>query len=171
METNVAGHYAIGDITAKFMLAHVASHQGIVAATNAIGGKAAMHYNAIPSVIFTDPEIASCGLSLEAAKAKGYDAIIGNFPFSALGKSQASIDTEGYCQIVCDKKTNQVLGGQVVGHEASLLIAEIALAIQNELTIECISDTVHQHPTQSEAWMEAALIAQGAPIHWPPKRT
>ncbi|NGX31673.1 MAG: Dihydrolipoyl dehydrogenase [Chlamydiae bacterium] len=169
METNVKGHYAIGDITAKYMLAHVASHQGIVAAANAIGKTASMHYNAIPSVIFTDPEIASCGMTEEAAKEKGLDIATGTFPFSALGKSQASIETEGFTHIISDKKTRQILGGRVVGIDANILIAEIALAIQNELTLESLCETVHAHPTLSESWMEAAFLAQNHPLHWPPK--
>lgn len=170
METNVPGIYAIGDIASKYWLAHVASHQGTVAADNACGKKAHMHYNAIPSVIFTEPEIGTCGLSLEQAKEQGYDAAIGAFPFQALGKAQASLHTEGFAQIVKDKKTEQILGAQVVGYEASTLIAEMAVAITNELTVECITETIHAHPTIAEVWLEAALVAYETPIHYPPKK-
>lgn len=170
METNVPGIYAIGDVTGKGMLAHVASHQGIIAASNAIGGASAkMHYNAVPAVIFTNPEIATVGLTLEQAQEAGYDAKIGKFPFQALGKSVAAIETEGFAQIVVDRKTGQIIGAQVVGHEASTLIAEMGLAITNELTVECVADTVHAHPTVAEAWLEAALLANETPIHLPPK--
>ncbi len=169
METNVPGIYAIGDVTGKFLLAHVASHQGIIAASNAIGQEAKMHYNAVPAVIFTMPEIATVGMTLEQAQEAGFDAAIGKFPFQALGKSVATRETEGFAQVVVDRKTGQILGAQVVGHEAATLIAEMGLAIANELTIECISDTIHAHPTVAEVWMEAALLANDTPIHFPPK--
>jgi dihydrolipoamide dehydrogenase len=169
METHVSGIYAIGDIASKWWLAHVATHQGLVAANNAIGKHAVMNYNAVPSVIFTTPEIATIGLSLEAALEKGYKAVVGNFPFQALGKSQASLQTDGFAQIVLDKTTGQVLGAQVVGHEASTLIAEMGIVIANELTVECITETIHAHPTIAEAWMEAAFLGEDAPLHWPPK--
>lgn len=170
METAVPGIYAIGDVTAKWMLAHVASHQGLIAGTNAAGGDAHMHYDAVPSVVFTHPEIGTVGLSLEQAKEKGHAATLGQFPFQALGKSQAAEETEGFAQIVVDENSGQILGAQVIGHEASTLIAEMAVAIANELTVECLSDTIHAHPTIAESWMEAALVAQGSPLHIPPKR-
>lgn len=169
MQTEVPGIYAIGDVTGKAMLAHVASHQGIVAAVNASGGSAHMHYNAVPAVIFTLPEIATVGMTLEEALNKNYKAKVSSFPFQALGKAQASIDTEGFAQIVSDETTGEILGAQVVGHEASTLIGEMALAIQNELTVECITETIHPHPTITEVWLEAALIANNSPIHIPPK--
>lgn len=169
MQTSVPSIYAVGDITAKAMLAHVASHQGIVAAKNATGVDAKMHYEAVPNVIFTHPEIATVGLSLEAAIEKGYKAHLGKFPFQALGKSIASIETEGFVQIVVDSMTGQILGAQVIGFEASSLISEMALAIQNELTLESITETIHAHPTIAESWLEAALIAAGTPIHFPPQ--
>lgn len=169
METSVPGVYAIGDITAKWMLAHVASHQGIVAAENATGSSSIMHYNAVPSVIFTHPEIGTVGYTLEKALENGYNAVIGKFPFQALGKSQASIATEGFAQVVVDKNTRQILGAQVMGYEASSLIAEMALAIQNELTIESVTQTIHAHPTIAEVWLESMFVAADLPIHLPPK--
>ncbi|MFI5334712.1 MAG: dihydrolipoyl dehydrogenase [Chlamydiales bacterium] len=170
METNVPGIYAIGDVTGKFLLAHVASHQGIVAASNAMGKEAVMHYNAVPAVIFTSPEIATVGMTLDQAKEAGFPhATVGKYPFQALGKSIASIETEGFAQMVVDKPTGQILGAQVVGHDAATLIAEMALAIANELTVESIAETIHAHPTTPEAWLEASLLAQEIPIHFPPK--
>jgi len=169
LQTNVPGIYAIGDVTGQFLLAHVASHQGIVAASNIIGKEMQMHYNAVPAVIFTHPEIATVGMTLEEAKEAGLPAQIGKFPFQALGKAVATIDTEGFAEVIVNKETGQILGAQVVGHGASTLIAEMALAIHNELTVECISDTIHAHPTMAEAWMEAALIANDTPIHMPPR--
>lgn len=169
MQTNVPGIYAIGDVTGKFMLAHVASHQGIVAAVVATGGEAKMHYSAVPAVIFTLPEIATVGMTFEQAQVAGYKPAIGKFPFQALGKSTAAIETEGFAQIVVDPKTGEILGAQVVGHEASTLIAQMGMAIANELTVECIADTIHAHPTVAESWLEAALLAMDTPIHFPPK--
>lgn len=170
METEVDGIYAIGDIASKWWLAHVASHQGLIAAENACGRDARINYNAVPSVIFTDPEIGTVGLSLEEAIAAGYRASVGAFPFQALGKSQASLMTEGFAQVVLDKDTGQILGAQVVGHDAGTLVGEMAVAVANELTIDCVSETMHAHPTIAEVWMEAALVANETPLHLPPKR-
>lgn len=170
METEVPGLYAVGDITKNWWLAHVATHQGIVAAEQACGLATQMHENAIPSIIFTDPEIATVGLSLEEAKKAGYEAEAGSYPFEALGKAQAAGHPEGFAQIVVDKKRGQLLGAQVVGADAATLIAEMGLAIANELTVECLIETIHAHPTLPEAWLEAALVAQGIPLHLPPKK-
>ena len=170
MQTNVPHIYAVGDVTGKFLLAHVASHQGLVAANHLSGHKAHMDYRAVPAVIFTLPEIATVGMTLEQAKEAGYDATLGKFPFQVLGKSIATIETEGFAQIVSDRKTGQILGGQVVGHEAATLIAEVALAIANELTLDCLTETIHAHPTLPEAWLEAALLANETPIHYPPRK-
>ncbi len=170
MKTNVQGIWAIGDVTGKSLYAHVATHQGIVAAENILGHRSRMNYDAVPGVIFTIPEIGSCGMTLEAAKKRGYSAKMASYPFQALGKAQAAHQTEGFAQIVIDEKTGQVLGGQVMGHEAGLLLASIAYAIANELTIECITETIHAHPTLTEAWMEAAFLIQDKPLHYPPIR-
>jgi dihydrolipoamide dehydrogenase len=170
METSVDGIYAIGDIASKWWLAHVASHQGLIAAENACGHEARMHYNAVPSVIFTDPEIGIVGMSLEEANAAGYRASIGTFPFQALGKAQAALMTDGFAQIVIDSASGQILGAQVVGHDAGTLVGEMGVAIANELTVGCIAETMHAHPTIAEVWMEAALVANETPLHLPPKR-
>ncbi len=170
METNVRGIYAIGDIASPYWLAHVATHQGLVAANNASGIPAKMHYDAIPSVIYTKPEVATVGMSLEKAIERGFSATVGSFPFQALGKAQATMETEGFAQIVVEKVTGRILGAQVVGYEAGALVAEMAVAIANELTIESITETIHAHPTITEAWLEAALHSQETPLHLPPKR-
>jgi len=169
LRTNVAHIFAIGDITGKWILAHVASHQGMIAADNASGHSNHMNYNAVPAVIFTSPEVGTIGLTLERAIEAGYDATLGKFPFQALGKSQAAIETEGFAQIIIEKTTGQILGAQVVGYGAATLIAEMAVAIGNELTIHSISETIHAHPTIAEAWMEAAFLASDMPLHLPPK--
>jgi dihydrolipoamide dehydrogenase len=170
METSVPDIYAIGDVTGKWLLAHVASHQGMVAAQNVLGKESKMHYYAVPAVIFTTPEIAMVGMTLEQAIEEGYAATVGKFPFQALGKSVATNETEGFAQIISDKKTGQLLGAQIIGSEASALIGEMTLAVQNELTLDCVIDTIHAHPTVAEAWLEAALIANETPIHFPPKK-
>jgi dihydrolipoamide dehydrogenase len=169
METEVKGIYAIGDLTGKWMLAHVASHQGIVAASNAAGVEEKIHYEAVPAVIFTAPEIAMVGLTLEAAMASGHEAVAGTFPFAALGKAQAALDTEGFSQIVADRKSGQILGATCIGRGASNLIGEMALAIQSELTLESVIETIHAHPTFAESWLEAALLAADRPINIAPK--
>ncbi len=169
MQTNVPGIYAVGDVTGKFMLAHVASHQGIVAAVNACGGDVVMHYDAVPAVIFTEPEIATVGMTQEQAIEAGFQISLGKFPFQVLGKSIAARETEGFGQVIIEKKTGRILGAQVVGHEASVLIAEITVAIANEVTAEGLGDTIHAHPTVSEVWSEATLIALDMPINFPPK--
>ena len=166
LETEVPNIYAIGDVTGKSMLAHVASDQGIIAACNAAGQKKTMHYESVPAVIFTHPEIATVGYTLEQAKEKGFDAVSHRFPFAALGKAQAGRETDGFAELIVEKKTDRILGAFLVGAEAGNLISEMTLAIDHELTPEALSHTIHPHPTLSEAWMEAALIANQTPLHY-----
>ena len=109
------------------------------------------------------------GLTQEEAAEKGYAVGTGKFPFQVLGKSIATMDTDGFAQVVIDKKTGQILGAQVVGYEAASLIAEVTLAIANELTIDCLADTIHAHPTLPEALHEAGLMAMDIPLHMPPR--
>jgi dihydrolipoamide dehydrogenase len=170
METSTKGIYAIGDVTMKAMLAHVASHQGLVAADNILGKKAVMHYHAVPAVIFTHPEIATVGYTLEQAKKEGYQAKSAMFPLQALGKAQAMAETDGFVEIVFEPTYHQILGAQIFGAGASDLIGEMTIAIQNELTLENIAETIHAHPTLAEGWMEASLIGLDRPIHFPPKK-
>lgn len=167
MATSVPGVWAIGDITGKFMLAHVATHQGIVAARNILGEKERMNYSAIPGTIFTHPEVGSVGLSLEAAKNKGIQAKTYSFPFQALGRAHASRHRDGFTQLVVEEKTGKIVGAQVVGFGASEAIATISVAIANEIPIECIAETIQAHPTYSEGWLEASLIACKTPVHFP----
>lgn len=169
-QTNVPHIYAIGDVTGKWLLAHAASHQGIVAVDHIAGHPTTLNERAVPSVIFTHPEIGTVGLTLEKALEQGYDAALGKFPFQALGKSQATLETDGFAQVVIDKKTHEILGAQVMGYGASALIAEMAVAIQNELTVDSIAETIHAHPTLPEAWLEATLAAADEPLHLPPKK-
>jgi dihydrolipoamide dehydrogenase len=170
METAIKGIYAIGDVTMKAMLAHVASHQGLVAADNILGKPSLMHYHAVPAVIFTHPEIATVGYTLDQAKNLGYSVKSAQFPLQALGKAQAMAETDGFVEIVYDTTYHQILGAQIFGSGASDLIGEMTLAIQNELTLENVAETIHAHPTIAEGWMEAALIGLDTPVHFPPKK-
>ncbi len=170
MQTNVPNIYAIGDITGQSLLAHVASHQGLVAADVIAGKNAYMDYTAIPSVIFTHPEIASVGLSPEKAKIIFPNVQVSTFPFQALGKAVSLSETEGFAQIVYLKDSLKIIGAQIIGEHASSLIAEMTLAIKNELTLPCIYETIHAHPTLAEIWLESALLAKGFPLHLPPKK-
>ena len=163
--TNVPGIYAIGDVIGPPLFAHKASKDGIVAAEVIAGMNSQADYRGIAWAIFTDPEIASVGLTEEQAKQKGYDPIVGKFPFTALGRALLAGETEGFVKIIADKESEVVLGVHVVGPEASDIISEAALAIEMGATIEDIGFTIHPHPTLPEAIMEAAEAAKGTPIH------
>jgi len=163
--TNVAGIYAIGDIAGQPLLAHKGSKEGIVAAEAIAGKKVAYDVLAMPAVIFTDPEIATVGLTEAEARAKGFDVRVGSFPFAANGRALSVTETDGFVKMVGDGKTGRLLGVHIVGVEASNLIAEAALAIEMGATIEDLALTVHAHPTLPETLMEAAEATLGHAIH------
>jgi len=168
MRTAVPHVYAIGDVAADgAMLAHVAMHQGVVAAEDALGHTAAMDYCAVPSCIFSAPEAASVGMSEEEARAAGYQVITGSFGFRANGKAAAIGDKDGGAKIVADEATKAILGMHIVGPHASDLILEGTLAMALEATLEEIETTIHSHPTLGEVLHEAALGAMGRPLHVP----
>jgi dihydrolipoamide dehydrogenase len=164
--TNVRHVFAIGDITHGPMLAHKASKEGIVAA-EAIAGDAgaAADWATIPGVIFTDPEIATAGLTEEAAKAAGHEVRTGTFQVGALGRAMAASETEGFYKVVADARTDRVLGVHILGPGASDLISEAALALEMGATAADLALTVHPHPTLSEGIMEAAEAIHGKAIH------
>jgi dihydrolipoamide dehydrogenase len=164
-QTNVPHVYAIGDVAGQPMLAHKASKEGIVAAEVIAGLPAEADYRCVPAVIFTDPEIASVGMTEAEAKAKGYEPVVGKFPFTANGRALSINEAEGFAKVVADKKTDLVLGIHIVGPEASELIAEGALAIEMAARVEDIAATIHAHPTLPEAVMEAAEAVHGLAIH------
>ena len=170
MESSVPGIYAIGDVIDKTWLAHGASAEGIVAATNATGGDKVMDYRVVPSCNFTSPEVASVGLTEKAAKEAGYEVKVGKFMLSGSGRAHAIVATEGLVKIVGDAKTDELLGLHIMGHEAGELIGIGGLAMSMEATVEEIVDTIHTHPTLSEAIMEAAEDYYGMGIHSRPKR-
>ena len=160
MKTTVDNIYAIGDCTGKTQLAHAASHQGIIAAKNILAEKAEMDYNTIPAAVFTAPEIAAVGLTEKEAANKDLEIKIGKFPVKANGKALTLGETRGFVKIISDAETDFVLGGTIIGPHATDLIAEITLAVNNNLTTEAIIDTIHAHPTSAESIHEAALAVR-----------
>jgi dihydrolipoamide dehydrogenase len=164
-QTNVPGVYAIGDVSGHPMLAHKASKEGEVVAEIIAGHKAAKDWVAIPAAIFTDPEIATAGLTEAMAKEKGIDVKVGKFPFAALGRAMAVAETEGFFKVVANKKTNELVGVHIVGPAASDLISEGALALEMHAFLEDIGLTIHPHPTLGEGFMEAAMNGLGHAIH------
>jgi dihydrolipoamide dehydrogenase len=170
-QTSAPHIYAIGDIAGQPLLAHKGSKEGLVAA-EVIGGKNTTYdVKAMPAVIFTDPEIASVGLTETEAKAKGLQVNVGAFPFAANGRALSVQETDGMVKLISDAKKGTLLGCHIVGVEASNLIAEAALAIEMGAHVEDLALTVHPHPTLSETLMEAAEVALGHPIHiFKPKR-
>jgi dihydrolipoamide dehydrogenase len=165
MQTNVPEIYAVGDVVGPPMLAHKASKEGVVAAEVIAGMNSEADFRGIAWAIFTDPEISSVGLTEAQAKEKGYDPIVGKFPFTALGRAVIAGETEGFVKIIGDKSSDLVLGVHVVGPEASDLISEAALAIEMGATLEDIGFTIHPHPTFSEGVMEAAEAAKRKAIN------
>ena len=165
MQTNVSGIYAIGDVVGQPLLAHKASKQGIVAAEVICGQASAADFKAIPSAIWTDPEIATVGLTEAEAKKQGYDPIVGKFPFTALGRAMAVGETTGFIKVVARRESEQILGVHMVGADVTDLISEAALAIEMGATLDDLALTVHPHPTLPEALMEASEAAKGKAIH------
>jgi len=165
LRTNVPGVYAIGDVAGQPMLAHKASREAEVVAEVIAGHKAEFDVRVIPAVIFSDPEVATAGITADEAKQHGRDVKIGKFPFSVLGRAIANADTDGFVKVVIDAKTKEVLGIHVVGNGASDVIAEAALAIEMGALADDISLTIHAHPTLPEAIMEAAKASLGEAIH------
>ncbi|MBK6909440.1 MAG: dihydrolipoyl dehydrogenase [bacterium] len=164
--TNVPGYYAIGDVVGAPQLAHTASHEGVIC-VDAIAGKHPhpMDYSNNPACTYCQPQVASVGYSEEKCKELGIEYKVGKFPFSASGKARAIGHTEGHVKLLFDRKYGQLIGAHIVGSEATEMIAELALAKSLECTAETIYQTVHAHPTLTEAVMEAALAADDRVIH------
>jgi dihydrolipoamide dehydrogenase len=163
--TNIPSIYAVGDVSGPPLLAHKAMKEGEVIAEVVAGHKVEKDWVTIPGAIFTDPEIATAGLTADEAVAKGYEVSVGKFPFAALGKAMAMNETEGFVKIVADKKTKQILGIHIVGPEASTMISEGALALEMAAFLDDVAMTIHPHPTLGEAVMEAAAHALGQAVH------
>jgi dihydrolipoamide dehydrogenase len=165
MQTNLPGIYAIGDVTGKWWLAHVASRQGVAAAEHACGHEARFDDTAVPACVFTHPEVASIGLTEVQAEEQGYEVVTGRFPFLANGKALTYGERSGFVKVVAEAKYGQLLGLHIVGPHASDLILEGGLALSMEATLDEIEAAIHAHPTLGEAIHEAALDAQGRALH------
>jgi dihydrolipoamide dehydrogenase len=163
--TNVPGVYAIGDVIRGPMLAHKAEEEGVAVAEILAGQHGHVDYRAIPSVVYTSPEIASVGLSEEEARAKGFSINVGRFPFSANGRARAMRETEGFVKIIADAATDRVLGAHVLGAGAGELIAEAVVLMSFSGSAEDLARICHAHPTMSEAVKEAALAVEKRSIH------
>jgi dihydrolipoamide dehydrogenase len=165
LRTNVENIYAIGDVIGGLLLAHKAMKEGEVVAEIIAGENKKMDYRVLPWAIFSTPEIASVGLTEEEAKEQGIEVLTGEFPFTANGKAVSMNSTDGMVKVVARKKDKVLIGAQIVGPEASIMIAELALAIKNNLTLDDIADTIHTHPTLPEVIMEAVKVPLGSVIH------
>jgi dihydrolipoamide dehydrogenase len=162
--------YAIGDISGQPMLAHKASAEAKVAVDAIKGGKTEFNPKAVPAVVFTDPEIAWCGLTETEAKEKNLDVIVSKFPWAASGRAVTLNRTDGVTKIIADAKTHQILGVATAGHGAGELISEGVLAIEKGLTAQDLANSIHPHPTLSETLMEAAEGIFGQSVNLPRKK-
>ena len=167
MRTNVDGVYAIGDVTAKMMLAHVAEAMGIVAAETIAGLEThPINYDMIPRATYCHPQIASLGLTEQQAKDKGYDVKVAKFPFAANGKAQGLGEGVGFVKIVADAEHNEILGAHMIGPDVTELLPELTLAQAYDLTADEVAHNIHAHPTLSEAIKEAAHGIAGHMINF-----
>lgn len=165
LETNIKGVYAIGDVNGRYMLAHVASAEGITAVENIMGKETKINYERIPSCIYSFPEVGTVGLTEEEAKEKGHEIIISSFPLKANGKALAEGDSNGFIKIVADKQYGEVLGVHIIASHATDMIAEAVTTMELEGTVHELAKAIHPHPTLSEIVMEAAHGAIDKPIH------
>lgn len=165
LETSVKGVYAIGDVNGKYLLAHVASAEGIVAVENILDKDSKIEYRKVPSCIYGFPEIGVVGMTEEEAKEKGHEIIVSTFPLSANGKALAEGESEGFVKIVADKKYGEILGVHILAPNATDMIAEAVTTMELEGTVHELAKAIHPHPTLSEIIMEAAHGAIDSPIH------
>ena len=164
--TNIQNIFAIGDVCGQPMLAHKASYEGVMVAEILSGQNRAYDVKTVPAVVFTDPEIASAGLTEAEARAKGFnDLLISKFPFAANGRAVSMSETDGFVKMIADKKTHVLLGVHIVGPEASNLISEAVLAIEMGARLEDVALSIHPHPTLGETMMESAEATLGHAIH------
>jgi len=164
-ETSIPGIYAIGDLVGGKLLAHKAYHDGIVAAENAAGHEARVDYRAVPAAIFTEPELATVGLSQEEAEAQGLEIKVGEFPLQASGRALTMDSTDGLVRIIADKKTDEVLGAHILAPHASEMIPVLTMAVARGLKLKDVDSIIYIHPTLSESIPEAALKANGLALH------
>lgn len=164
-QTNVKGIYAAGDIIGPPWLAHIATFEAVNAVNGMFGHGKPRRVNHFPGCTYCQPQVSSTGLTEQAAKEKKLDYVVGKFPFTASGKAVAGGASEGFVKVISDKKTGEIYGAHIIGSEATELIAEYGLAMELEATVEEIHQTIHAHPTLSEAVMEAAAASMGEAIH------
>jgi dihydrolipoamide dehydrogenase len=165
-QTTTKGIYAIGDVIGAPMLAHKGSREGHVLADQLAGHKThPVNYGNIPNATYCHPEVASIGMTEQQCKDKKLDYKVGKFPFSASGRARTAGETEGFVKIIRDTKYGEILGAHIIGAHATELIHEIAVARENEFTVEEIDLAIHAHPTMAEAVAEAALDSLGKMIH------
>jgi dihydrolipoamide dehydrogenase len=167
MRTSAEGIFAIGDVTNIIQLAHVASYQGGIAVANALGGDRRADYRVVPSTIFTLPEIGQVGLTEEDCKEKGLEVKVGRFSYQASSKALCDGETRGSVKVVAAKEDGLILGASIVGEEASALIAEVALAMQEKMSAARLGEVIHSHPTLPEMIMEAAEDVGDSAVHKP----
>jgi dihydrolipoamide dehydrogenase len=165
METNIPDIYAVGDVASRYLLAHVASAEGVVAAQNCMGENAEMDYGTVPSCVFTIPEIAKVGMTEDEAKTEGYEFKVGRFPYAASGKALGMRETDGFVKVISDEEYGDILGVHILGAHASDLIHEAAVAIRLGASVADLAHTIHAHPTLGEIVMESAEAAYGQAIH------
>jgi dihydrolipoamide dehydrogenase len=166
METTTAGIYAIGDVAGPPMLAHKGQREGYVLAELLAGQKPhPVNYGNIPNATYCHPEVASIGLTEQQCKEQKLNYKVGKFPFSANGRARTAGETEGFVKIIRDAKYGEILGAHIIGAHATEMIHELAVARENEFTVEEVDLAVHAHPTLSEAVAEAALDSMGKMIH------
>ncbi|MBN1830128.1 MAG: dihydrolipoyl dehydrogenase [Deltaproteobacteria bacterium] len=165
METTVKNVYAIGDAAGGLMLAHKAMAEGRCAAKNALGIESAMNYKAVPRCIWTSPEVAAVGLTELQAREQHDDVKVGSFPFTANGKAKIIGETQGFVKIISESRYGEILGVHILGPHATEMIAESVLGMQMEASFHCLNETIHPHPTLSEALVEAGLGLEGKSIH------
>jgi dihydrolipoamide dehydrogenase len=165
MRTNIAGISAIGDVVGEPMLAHKASHAAKVAVDVSLGRKSVFEPQAIPAVVFTDPEVAWCGLTESDAKKQGRKVEVAKFPWAALGRAQAIDRPDGMTKLIIDPETERILGVGIVGAGAGELIAEGVLAVEMAALASDLTLSIHPHPTMSETLMEAAEVFFGHSTH------
>lgn len=165
METNVPDIYAVGDVASRYLLAHVASTEGVVAARNCMGENAEMDYGTVPSCVFTIPEIAKVGMTEAEAEAEGYAVKVGRFPYAASGKALGMRETDGFVKVISDSEYGDILGVHILGAHASDLIHEAAVAIRLGASVADLAHTIHAHPTLGEIVMESAEAAYDQAIH------
>ena len=165
MRTNLPGVYAIGDVVGGMLLAHKAEDEGIIAVEVIAGQKSHMHYNAMPAIVYTTPEVASVGLTEEQVKESGRAYKVGSFPYTANARARTAGDATGFVKLIADAATDRLLGAHIIGPTASELLAELTLTLEFGGSSEDIALTVHPHPTLSETTREAALAVLGRAIH------